>query len=56
MAPIQQSEGIHALAATATQTDQNKPEVALEVAGLLGNPDDALFDDLILVAKASAHP
>ena len=54
MAPIQhQSAEIHALVTAAMETDQAKPEVALETAGLLGNPDDALLDDLILIERSA---
>jgi hypothetical protein len=53
MAPMQQqSAEIHALVTVAMETDQNKPEVSFEAAGLLGNPDDALLDDLILIERA----
>jgi hypothetical protein len=52
MAPMQQqSAEIHALVTDAMKTDEDKPEV--KVTGLLGNPDDALLDDLILIEKAA---
>ena len=57
MEPMQQqSAEIHAFVTAAMQTDQDKPEVFPEVAGLLGNPDDALLDDLILLEGRVGNP
>jgi hypothetical protein len=53
MAPIQhQSAEIHAL----DRCDGNRSSQArgcLEAAGLLGNPDGALLDDLILIERSA---
>jgi hypothetical protein len=56
MAPMQQSAEIHGLVTAAMQIDQDKAEELLEVAGLLGNPDDALLDDVILRKRRAGEP